>query len=416
MNNPFHSGAGAVPTEKFGGRESLIADFLSATRDRNSEEPASFFWVIAGNRGYGKSSFAQWISEEAEAHNAVASNKKKVLLSIDLQKDFNPKDVVDSDYLFRKINERLLRLLWDLQLRSNIDRLKDWINSEVGSVTVGGITIDPRNTAMTARAFFEIITAVFEKLKDKVQSVVFVFDEVSSRKKDSVLACMHVSQTLCDLVETRKWAPELQMPTLGIILLPLPGWSGDLEITEDQRRHMSKENQLDEFTPVESVALLNKLFEKSRLQRESSFDTSLQQMSGGVPHLFQRIGHEAVRIHKSAALTEADIQEAVRTAEGRLQQVLTSVLKYAGLYPLDDESKYVLRAFATFQEYPCIKSESEWLSELASKIGLSRNMQVVTRIWESLKATGLVIRDPQDRMKWRFLSEAVRIRLDDIVK
>jgi hypothetical protein len=400
---PFF-GPGAIPYDEFCGRDDLRRVFSDSISPENLEEKENFVWVIEGKRGFGKSSFGKWC--EAEAYLGTGEQDPDIAVCyIDFSEKIDPNVAVTSEKLIHLLYNELAAIDVVKHYDPKGRKLKASINLWfAGSEYEPG---DPRPDNIGD--FFKRLGVAAESFP-RIGAFIFIFDDITSRQGVESL-----SSDFAAAVARRTW--QTHLPTIGLILLPHPGFEDRMPPALKPTRHISKKYELKEFDPAETRDLVERLCRGTPWTPNSSFINELHLMSGGIPDLIQRIGQGSCRASKrrdaqSHTLTQEDVRTAVAVDDSVARSIESVITTSGFIMPKKgSHEQQVLAAFCdSFKSSEAASGllKDRWQDTILKKFNQSEiYAKTFMSIWKDLCETQLLTHD-ENTSKYKFIAEAVR--------
>lgn len=287
--NPFHSGKGLLPFEKFSGRSDLLGALERMIRED------WFQYLVEGERGYGKTSVRVWLNER------YANDPSVLICPLDLG-NFRPcgdcsayEELINrASTAFRQSlshKDRGAEIL--MKIREIFTRLKYKIPLPLLSEA-----IEIPQIGLPEPKISEFLRIIYDTIGDtSVQSVVFIFDEISSRGGGDNADTERWAWQFCsDFVsQLAQFDSASQDKRMGVILLTYPNDIYDVPIALAPDRHLTGRFCLRPFDLTEVQKLVEDLCQGAGIMFEDDFASVVYRLSGGSPDLVQSIGFGAFR-------------------------------------------------------------------------------------------------------------------------
>ena len=407
MKPPFHSGSGPVPYDQFAGR----TDYRNNFRDFVQSDE-SFFWVIEGYRGYGKSSLGSWFSK------ARFEKKPPMVCYYDLRMHITDLSQISPTIFYNGLIKALIeeasRRSDKIKWRERVKKVLSWI-SRIGTPYGKLPEIEFKQDGLNST--LKLLRSYRNLLKDKVSSIVIVIDEISRYDSDTdgsvIKQCAALGECLEEFRDDDK-------PNIGLIILPLPGWSTWLGSKWTPSRYIAQKNTLDRFSAVEVNELLQNIFRGTNLVYNSSFERELRIQSGGHPHLLQSIGFESCQIASSEGeieLKKAHVELAIKKCftqtNSKIFTSLNGIIESAeiNLEGLKDDPAChrLVTAIAMIERTKIGNglTSDEWYKEIRKVLRNGTSKNDFKKVWDTISISRQIMEVNQG--KYRFIGDAIRM-------
>ncbi|MFO0927859.1 MAG: hypothetical protein U0736_12595 [Gemmataceae bacterium] len=294
--------------------------------------------------------------------------------------------------------------------------------ANVGAYVLSGSPLPTlgQKVASQPERFDRILGRWGRLLRGKVNALVLVIDEVSFGQNSSEAAVWRFSKRLMELHD---WSQEL--PILGLVALPLPGWANRTSPTDQLGRNLSRDETLQAFSVLELGQLVDALCSRSGWKFSPEYHVRLHFLSGGIPNLVQKLGFESCHHYYKAnpkqhdyVLEERHLDDAVK--DNPVQVVVSGMLRnWEVIEPLPlsrdrltaNEMKGLLEGFYRVDVNTARTglSEKDWLDNVKSNNSTPRFATACTHVWRQLQRIGAVVQTPDNH--WAFAAEAIRLHL-----
>ncbi len=370
-SSPFTPGQ-PVPKEFFEGRRKELNYALQMLKATASGRAGNIF--VIGERGIGKSSFANIIK-------AYAEEKENFLTAY-----VSLGGISELDLMVEKIFSRIVQ---ENQDRPFFARLKELFKEHIREVGIFKLTIQlefsEKERKNLLRDFLPLLGRIFQEIKERKKGILIVLDDVNGLSKNPKFA-----NYIKSLVDENSISSNPIPLFLTICLLP--------ERKEEMISHQESIARI--FYPItlsqmsyeEVINFYKRILSSVNHKWEDKALELMANFSGGLPMLMQEIGEATYYEDQDFNITEEDAKQGVVKAA----EIVGEKYLQSKIYQTIQSQRYysILKKLA--RQVPYEFSRQEIISQLSSE-----EKRVFDNFIRKMKSLG-VIEEGEKRGEYRF--------------
>jgi len=412
---PFYEGSEGVPAELFAGRRNLRKAFeIEMLRKSRPTAPVEkrLVWMVEGGRGAGKTSFGDWISDQANA--TIVTDRRVALVRYKFEDDM---ESIGYGHELLKTTWKALRQ----HLRGSWYRsCLFWMRRAYSFLSTGkypfiGQLPSIKSARMVEATYVRWLAGLLRHSVYGLAGVVVVLDEIGKFPQAVEFSCRLAAEF------QEKHLRDCPV-NLGLILLVLPTWNCELPEGLDPGRHLSKPTELLSPFDFEDVTdLVAQALSKAipRWTAAPGVSGELLKLSGGQPQVLQALGHAAAKRAlrkdaKSRQLEITHVQEAL-AEDAAVEAAIVGVLRpnFKMAVPNGFQSENELRVVDFLTDPDMVNQDESWAglerAKWKAKCSVTKELNhAFETVWPKLEKCGLLTPVEKGSSTIRFSGTALR--------